>query len=96
MGGVEYLQAVATVVGRGDMTGGMGVAMKDFWQSYPSALEITETKGDKATLTAWLWSPDAEPMDLRHYDNVAHGLLCATMITWPTDCFPLTRMCRRE
>ena len=58
----------------GDMTGGMGVAMKDFWQSYPSALEITGTKGDKATLTAWLWSPDAEPMDLRHYDNVAHGL----------------------
>ncbi|MBP5569635.1 MAG: hypothetical protein J6X46_01215, partial [Prevotella sp.] len=59
----------------GDMTGGMGVAMKDFWQSYPSALEITGTKGHKATLTAWLWSPDAEPMDLRHYDNVAHGLL---------------------
>ena len=57
------------------MTGGMGVAMKDFWQSYPSALEITGTKGHKATLTAWLWSPDAEPMDLRHYDNVAHGLL---------------------
>ena len=59
----------------GDMTGGMGVAMKDFWQSYPSALEITGTKDDKATMTAWLWSPDAEPMDLRHYDNVAHGLL---------------------
>ncbi|MBR2232546.1 MAG: hypothetical protein IJ891_09320 [Prevotella sp.] len=58
----------------GNMTSGMGVAMKDFWQSYPSALEITGTKGDKATMTAWLWSPDAEPMDLRHYDNVAHGL----------------------
>ena len=21
-----------------------------------------------------IWSPDAEPMDLRHYDNVAHDL----------------------
>lgn len=61
----------------GDMTGGMGLALKDFWQSFPSAMEISGTKGDKATLTAWLWSPDAEPMDLRHYDNVAHGLLSA-------------------
>ena len=59
------------------MTGGMGLALKDFWQSFPSAMEISGTKGDKATLTAWLWSPDAEPMDLRHYDNVAHGLLSA-------------------
>lgn len=61
----------------GDMTGGMGLALKDFWQSFPSAMEISGTKGDKATLTAWLWSPDAEPMDLRHYDNVGHGLLSA-------------------
>ena len=61
----------------GDMSGGMAVAMKDFWQSYPSSLEITNARNDKATLTAWLWSPEAEPMDLRHYDNVAHGLLSA-------------------
>ena len=25
-------------------------------------------------MTAYLWSPDALPMDLRHYDNVAHDL----------------------
>lgn len=58
----------------GDVSGGMGICMHDFWQSYPSSIEITDTKKTTATLTAWLWSPEAEPMDLRHYDNVAHDL----------------------
>ncbi len=58
----------------GDVSGGMGLALHDFWQSYPSAIELSGTKTACATLTAWLWSPDAEPMDLRHYDNVAHDL----------------------
>lgn len=58
----------------GDVSGGLGLCLHDFWQSYPSAIEISGTKTPVATLTAWLWSPDAEPMDLRHYDNVAHDL----------------------
>lgn len=58
----------------GDITGGLGLCLHDFWQSYPSSIEISDTRTPVATLTAWLWSPDAEPMDLRHYDNVAHGL----------------------
>ncbi len=58
----------------GDITGGLGICLHDFWQSYPSSIEISETKTPTASLTAWLWSPDAEPMDLRHYDNVAHDL----------------------
>ena len=58
----------------GDVTGGLGVRLHDFWQSYPSSLEINGAKSGCATLTAWLWSPEAEAMDLRHYDNVAHGL----------------------
>lgn len=58
----------------GDITGGVGLCLHDFWQSYPSSIEMSGTKTPTATLTAWLWSPDAEPMDLRHYDNVAHDL----------------------
>lgn len=58
----------------GDITGGLGFCLHDFWQSYPSSIEISDARTPVATLTAWLWSPDAEPMDLRHYDNVAHGL----------------------
>lgn len=58
----------------GDITGGLGVGLHDFWQSYPSTIEISEAKTSMATLTAWLWSPESEPMDLRHYDNVSHTL----------------------
>lgn len=58
----------------GDITGGLGLCLHDFWQSYPSSIEISDARTPVATLTAWLWSPDAELMDLRHYDNVAHGL----------------------
>lgn len=58
----------------GDITGGLGLCLHDFWQSYPSSIEISDARTPVATLTAWLWSPDAEPMDLRHYDNVPHGL----------------------
>ena len=58
----------------GDVSGGLGMRLHDFWQSYPSSLEVNGAKSEAATLTAWLWSPEAEPMDLRHYDNVAHDL----------------------
>ncbi|MDE5650449.1 MAG: hypothetical protein K2I35_05505, partial [Duncaniella sp.] len=58
----------------GDCTGGIAIGLSDFWQSYPSSLEISGARGDKAELTAWLWSPEGEPMDLRHYDDIAHGL----------------------
>lgn len=58
----------------GDISGGLGLGLHDFWQSYPSSIEISAAKTPTTTLTAWLWSPDAEPMDLRHYDNVAHDL----------------------
>ncbi len=58
----------------GDITGGLTVAMKDFWQSCPSGLEVEGARSNSATVYAWLWNPDAEPMDLRHYDDRAHGL----------------------
>ncbi len=48
--------------------------MKDFWQSYPKELEVRDAAKDVAQLTAWLWSPDAPAMDLRHYATRAHGL----------------------
>ena len=58
----------------GDTNGGLGVALKDFWQSYPSTIEVSGARGEEAELTMWLWSPEAEPMNLCHYDTVAHGL----------------------
>jgi hypothetical protein len=58
----------------GDVSGGLGIGVKNFWQSYPSGLEIHKASSDAAELTAWLWSPDGPAMDLRHYDTMAHGL----------------------
>lgn len=57
----------------GDVSGGLAICMRDFWQSFPSALEISNVKKDTAQLKAWLWSPDAEAMDMRHYDTLAWG-----------------------
>ncbi|HEY4147383.1 MAG TPA: hypothetical protein VGM41_00575 [Chitinophagaceae bacterium] len=58
----------------GDVSGGMALSLKDFWQSYPTALEVRDARTAKATITCWLWSPYSDAMDLRHYDTVAHGL----------------------
>jgi hypothetical protein len=58
----------------GDVSGGLGIGVKDFWQSYPSSLQVDSATHEKALMTVYLWSPDATPMDLRHYDNVAHDL----------------------
>lgn len=58
----------------GDVSGGLAVGVKNFWQSYPGALEVHHAAMDTARLRVWLWSPYAEAMDMRHYDTVAHGL----------------------
>jgi hypothetical protein len=59
----------------GDTEGGLAVRLKDFWQSYPSTIEVSDARSSEAHLTLYLWSPEAEPMNLCHYDTIAHGLL---------------------
>ncbi|MDQ1909048.1 hypothetical protein RAC89_00855 [Paenibacillus sp. GD4] len=56
----------------GSESGGMAVTMRHFWRKYPSSLEAFHLSKDEAELTAWLWSPDADAMDLRHYDTETH------------------------
>jgi len=58
----------------GDVSGGLGVSLKNFWQSYPAALEVQKASTGLAELTVWMWSPDAPGMDMRHYDTKPHGL----------------------
>ncbi len=58
----------------GDVSGGLAVGLKNFWQSYPSSLEIQGMTTNSAQLHVWFWSPDAAAMDLRHYDTKAHDL----------------------
>jgi YetA-like protein len=54
----------------GDASGGLGVALRNFWQSHPTSLEVRGATTDHAEVRVWLWSPDAPAMDLRHYDLV--------------------------
>ena len=58
----------------GGTKGGLAVGVKDFWQSYPAALEIRNASKDVAQLKLWLWSPYSETMDMRHYDTTGHDL----------------------
>lgn len=58
----------------GDTRGGIAVGIKDFWETYPGALEVRYAASDTAAVRAWLWSPYGRPMDMRHYDTTAHGL----------------------
>jgi len=58
----------------GDIQGGVAVDVKKFWQKSPASLEINGATTSMGRLTVWLWSPEAQPMDLRHYDVKGHGL----------------------
>ncbi|MEN3308390.1 MAG: hypothetical protein V7603_4592 [Micromonosporaceae bacterium] len=53
----------------GGVSGGFAFGMRDFWQLHPTQLDIRGAAGDAATVTIWLWSPDATPMDLRFYHD---------------------------
>ncbi|MDQ0767556.1 hypothetical protein QF031_000305 [Pseudarthrobacter defluvii] len=52
-----------------DTRGGLGVGVKDFWQSHPGQLDIRGAATGQASVTAWLYSPEAQPMDLRFYHD---------------------------
>ncbi|MEC3911861.1 Tat pathway signal sequence domain protein [Sphingobium sp. CR2-8] len=54
----------------GSPQGGAAIAARYFWQRHPSQICIRNAAGEAAELTAWLWSPDARPMDMRSYRGV--------------------------
>ncbi|QSB15817.1 hypothetical protein JQS43_05625 [Natronosporangium hydrolyticum] len=53
----------------GGPSGGLGFGLRDFWRSYPTRLDIRDAAAETATATIWLWSPSADPMDLRFYHD---------------------------
>jgi hypothetical protein len=56
----------------GDVSGGLAIGVKRFWQKYPAGFEISNAATPAGELKVWFWSPDAEAMDMRHYDTVGH------------------------
>ncbi|BET68321.1 Tat pathway signal sequence domain protein [Opitutales bacterium ASA1] len=53
----------------GGASGGVAFGMRDFWRLHPTALDIRGAAGDAATVTLWMWSPEAPAMDLRFYHD---------------------------
>lgn len=58
----------------GDVSGGLAIGVKDFWQKYPSSIELTQGASEAGEIKIWFWSPEGGAMDLRHYSTVPHGL----------------------
>ncbi|WP_414662120.1 exo-rhamnogalacturonan lyase family protein [Horticoccus sp. 23ND18S-11] len=57
-----------------DVTGGLAVGVKDFWQKSAKSFEILHGNANHGELRVWLWSPEGGAMDLRRYDETPHGL----------------------
>ncbi len=60
----------------GSEQGSVIVAMKDFWEKYPSGFTFKNLDTDTAQGTIWLWSPKAEAMDFRHYATRGYNKVC--------------------
>ncbi len=53
----------------GTPNGGVALGVRNFWQSYPSQLDIRRAATETASITAWLWAPDSPAMDMRFYHD---------------------------
>ncbi|MGW1465941.1 exo-rhamnogalacturonan lyase family protein [Streptomyces sp. NPDC002308] len=49
--------------------GGLSFGLRDFWQRHPAQLDIRNARSEAADITLWLYSPEAEPLDLRFYHD---------------------------
>jgi len=66
---VSHAHRMPGVMALGTPYGSLALGIRNFWKSYPTALECSGAEGPLAWMTAWLWSPDSPPMDLRHYSD---------------------------
>ncbi|CAI7675299.1 unnamed protein product [Penicillium manginii] len=49
-------------VGSAD-SGGIAIGMSDFWERYPTQLDLDDLTSHQASITAWLYSPLAGPLE---------------------------------
>jgi hypothetical protein len=75
---IDCLHGVRTVGGGafGSEYGSVTVAIRDFWEKYPSGLTFKGLEGELAECTAWFWSPGAPAMDFRHYASRGYNQVC--------------------
>ena len=56
--------------------GGIILAIRDFWQKYPSEVEIKDFGSDINKCYLWFYSPKAESFDFSHYDTRGYARTC--------------------
>ncbi|KAK0100683.1 hypothetical protein ONS95_007134 [Cadophora gregata] len=49
--------------------GGLAVGMSNFWERYPTQLDLSGLTKDVGEMTVWLYSPLAEPLDTRPFHD---------------------------
>ncbi|KAM0544100.1 hypothetical protein ACHAPJ_011982 [Fusarium lateritium] len=51
--------------------GGLAVGMAEFWERYPTQIDLTDLTEDHGAITMWLYSPLAEPLEtMPHHDGL--------------------------
>lgn len=55
-------------------TGGILLGIRDFWEKYPSGLEVTGLGSEEAQCTVWFHAPQAECYDFRHYATKSYPM----------------------
>ncbi|CAF3458930.1 hypothetical protein SNK05_005666 [Fusarium graminearum] len=53
----------------GATAGGLAVGLRDFWKRFPTGFDISSAASDTGSITLWLYSPSADPLDLRPYHD---------------------------
>ncbi|MDX3382126.1 Tat pathway signal sequence domain protein [Streptomyces niveiscabiei] len=53
----------------GGASGGLAFGVRDFWQRHPTQLDVRGAASSAAEVTLWLYSPEAQPLDLRFYHD---------------------------
>ncbi|KFX95039.1 hypothetical protein O988_06024 [Pseudogymnoascus sp. VKM F-3808] len=49
--------------------GGLAIGMANFWERYPTQLDLGDLTKDEGKITVWLYSPLAEPLDTAPYHD---------------------------
>lgn len=60
----------------GSENGSTIIAVRDFWEKYPSGITVKGMSSNEAECTVWFWSPDAAMMDFRHYADRGYNQVC--------------------
>ncbi len=60
----------------GSERGCVRMAIRDFWERYPSGYTFSYLTEVEASAAMWFWSPQSTPMDFRHYAKRGYNQVC--------------------